>query len=554
ICRGAGIGRFLQDDVGVRAPHPERTDARAARRRAGLPFGQLAVDVERAVREVDAGIRGLEMEAGRYELVAQRERHLYKPADPGGDFKMADVRLDRADGAMAPAARPERLGQPGDLDGVAHRRGGAVRLDASDRLGLEPRHLLRQGYHLRLPRSARRGVADLGRTVVVQGEPFYDRVDAVAAGERILQALQDDDARAVAEDRSRRPGVERAALAVGGSEAPFLVEIAAMPRKRNGNGPRQRRVALVVQEALARLAHGHERGRARRLDGHARPAQVELVRNPRGEVVLVVAEKIFVPGDLVAADEFLDEFPVRAQIRQQVSVQAHPRINADGAMEARGVAPRILQRLPRRFEKDAVLGIGQVGLARIVSEKGGVEALGVAEERARADVAWVVEKGLADARRAQIRFREMRDGIDSLAQIPPELPDVVRAGETAGHSHDGNAFLGLCFWNITHAIERDSRFRAKTAFCLCARSLMAAANWGASESGARKAASARIVVCSKSAVTGKSPPNAASSLRWTSLTRRESPPTSKKLSSRPGAAPMTSCQMAAIPRSRSDSK
>ncbi len=104
----------------------------------------------------------------------------------------------------------------------------------------------------------------------------------------------------------------------------------------------QRGVALEILQALARLRHGDERGRARRLHRHHRPAQVQLVGDARGQEVLVVAKDGLEFAKLVRPGEILHVLAVRAEIGQQVGIEAQPGEKPDGAAVLPGVASGIL--------------------------------------------------------------------------------------------------------------------------------------------------------------------------------------------------------------------
>ena len=68
--------------------------------------------------------------------VLERQHGLDQAGDAGRGVEVADVGLDRAEGAEAASASvagAERLGQRRDLDRIAQRRAGAVRLDVADR-------------------------------------------------------------------------------------------------------------------------------------------------------------------------------------------------------------------------------------------------------------------------------------------------------------------------------------------------------------------------------------------------------------------------------------
>ena len=75
------------------------------------------------------------MQVGGHLPVLQRERHLDQPGDAGGRLEVADVAsspsrraADDPAGRPAPSTAPSAL----QLDRVAERRAGAVRLDVGD--------------------------------------------------------------------------------------------------------------------------------------------------------------------------------------------------------------------------------------------------------------------------------------------------------------------------------------------------------------------------------------------------------------------------------------
>src|SRR6476659_4756265 len=117
---------------------------------------------------------------------------------------MPEVALHRADAArraQLEAVTLERLAERLDLDGISDRRGGAVRLDILDRARIDAGDGLRESEDLRLSVHARRGEARSRRAVVVERRALEDRVHGVAVAPRVREALQHDDADAVAEDR-----------------------------------------------------------------------------------------------------------------------------------------------------------------------------------------------------------------------------------------------------------------------------------------------------------------------------------------------------------------
>ena len=176
----------------IGAPHAEGTDPGATRRRAGGPGFGLGIHIEGTGGEIDLRIGRIEIQAGRQAAVLERHHGLDQTGNAGGGIEVPDIGFNRADRAIAAAltvAALKRLAQGGDLDGIAQRGAGAVRLDIADGLGRDLGHGLGGENDRRLSLDAGRGVTHLGRAVVVHRRAFDHRVDRVARGERLGQAF-----------------------------------------------------------------------------------------------------------------------------------------------------------------------------------------------------------------------------------------------------------------------------------------------------------------------------------------------------------------------------
>jgi hypothetical protein len=112
----------------------------------------------------------------------------------------------------------------------------------------------------------------------------------------------------------------------GRKDLPLLIDVAPAVRLVDGHPAGQGHVAFPADEALACVVDRHQGGRAGRLDAHARTLQVELVRDPGREEVLVVAG--------VAKQEEPDRVP-------QLIVGQHvlPEVRADPATGEDAHAP-----------------------------------------------------------------------------------------------------------------------------------------------------------------------------------------------------------------------
>src|SRR5882724_5169795 len=101
----------------IGAADSQRAHAGTARRATARPLQEPVGDLEWAAREVALGIRLSKVQGGRDLPMVQYEHGLDQSGDPGGSVQVADVGLDRADGAEAllAGAKPIGPGESGDL-------------------------------------------------------------------------------------------------------------------------------------------------------------------------------------------------------------------------------------------------------------------------------------------------------------------------------------------------------------------------------------------------------------------------------------------------------
>ncbi len=430
--------RLFEYDVHVGSADAERAHAGATHARAARPRRRTRADLEWPGGEVDVRIGSGVMHRRRDELVLQSEHGLDQAGHAGCRVGVTDVRLHRADEAarFARRARSEHARERRDLHRIAELRPGAVRFDDIDARAVDARVLQRRRDRRGLPFHARRGEADLGRAVVVRCRSADHRQHAIAVRERRGQRLEHDHPRAAAAHRAARRGIEGAALAVRREDHPRLVQIAAGLREEERHAARQRHPASAGAQALAGQIDRQQRRRAGRLHRHARPAQVELVRHQRGQKILVVADHGLIRGARIARQ--LVGKDVRAQIR------VHPRAgeHADVSAGARRVAG-IFERVPRAFEKHALLRIEHFRLARTEGEKGGVEAVDLRDHAARAHVLGAAHQLCIESLPEQLFFGERGDRVPAVGEQLPESVHVVRAGIAAGHADDGDRLVRI---------------------------------------------------------------------------------------------------------------
>ncbi len=293
-----GAGRLLEDDVCVRPPEPERADARAPGAVRARPRDRPPRHDRRHGREVEVRVRRLEVEVRREHAVLEREDDLGHARRAGGRLEVAEVGLGRAEDERPGrvARRPEDPGERADLDRVAERGPGPVRLDVVEVGGLEPRVGERRADDRLLRGAAGRGEAARAAVLVDRRAPD-DRAHEVAALLRLGEAFEDDEAAALAADHPVGPRVEGPA-ASGGREHPGL----GVGDRRVGGEDEvdpagEREVALAAAERLAGEVEGDEARRAGRLDDERRADEAEDVGDPRGH------DRVVAPGRGIGVEQ-----------------------------------------------------------------------------------------------------------------------------------------------------------------------------------------------------------------------------------------------------------
>ena len=284
----------------------------------------------------------------------EHEHGLDQARHAGRTRQVTDVGLDRADPAEAApiGVELERFDQCRQLDRITEDRPGAMRLDVADRLRRDAGELVGRPDRGGLAAKARRRVARLVAAVVVESRTQDDGPDIVAGGQRVLEPSQNHDADPAADDRSLRVGVERPAVAIGREDRARCVQVAAALRNADGDAARQRDVASPRLQALAREGRRDQRGRAGGLNDYARAAQVEAVGDLGAEVILVVGDHQL---HAVEVTELLSVLEQLVQVAAHLAAGEQP----DRPGARRGVIAGVFERLPGRFEEQAVLGVGQ---------------------------------------------------------------------------------------------------------------------------------------------------------------------------------------------------
>ncbi len=329
------IRRLLEEHVRVGPAERERAhsgDAAAAGwtppRHALGRHGQAAA-VELHVR-VEAG----ELPVGRDLGGLQGKDRLDQGDHAGPVLQVAHAGLGAAEVDRVPPrpARAEDPGQRPDLDRVAERRAGAVRLHVAHVARVDP-GAGQDGADERLL-CLRARCGEPGRAaIVIEAGAAHDGEDRVAGSQRLVQAAQDQHAAALGARVSIGGCVEHLAAAVRRQRAGFR-EHDVLGRRQDRVGPAgQRQLALAAQEAHAGLVQRDQRRRAGGRHHRDRSVEVERARDPAAR------HRQRAAGRAAVAEP--------AGVGEQVLVEPDPHEHAGGAaVEPARRQPGALERLP----------------------------------------------------------------------------------------------------------------------------------------------------------------------------------------------------------------
>ncbi len=293
------------------------------------------------------------MQAWRQLLVGERQRHFDQASHTGGRCQVAEVALDRADAAKLLVWRlgAVRLCQRLDLDWITDRRGGAVGFDVLDvarvDTGVFQRHLDHGGLAL----HAGRREAGFVTAVVVDADAANYRVNVVTRRQRVVERLERDHRRAVAEQRAGRVRVEGTGVPVARQHATLLVHVAGVLRDRQRRAAGQRHVAQTGTQLLHGRCNRHQRRRAGGVDAERRTGQVELVGDAGRDVVF------FTRDHRRESPDATDRLGVCEYAVQVVAVVVRAGVNADHRRASFGPVTGVFQRVPRQLQQQALLGI-----------------------------------------------------------------------------------------------------------------------------------------------------------------------------------------------------
>ena len=275
---------------------------------------------------------------------------------------MTDIGLDRSDGQRNRPALSKRVPDRGSLDRVARRCARAVHLEKCEIVRGNPGGIVYRPQQRRLRRFARERETDGATVGVDRGSPYH-RVDPIFRGDRVRERFQDYNCAALAANVAVCPLVEGKAAAAPGEHGSarepdkgIWREQKVDPADDGGGDP-------FVANRLASMVKGDERRRARRVDGEARPAQVENV----GYSVCQDAQGA--PGHEIGIG-------TRRVSYSQIGIIGGRGANIDTRSAARHLAGRnagVFECVPRELQQEPLLRIHLRGFARRYPEEGRLE-------------------------------------------------------------------------------------------------------------------------------------------------------------------------------------
>ena len=415
-----------------------------------------------------------------------RQRRFDRRRRAGRGLQVADVRLDRSDAGGRAAFSAHQLAERLDLHLVADVRGRSMalkqvhraRIDASVLIGTTQRPLLTFGvgrsHALALAVGARADAAD-------------HRVHAVPVPHRVGEALEHDDAAALAHHKAVRGLVERTRTL--GGQRPDLGELRVGGRRHGAVGTTaDRHVKIAVLQALDRgLDRGH-RPRARRVGGEIRAAEVERVGDaPGGDVGELAGHGIFgdrrqrgfgrllkiredlgllISGERAELRDLAQRLAERREERPDRvlvgDLAAHGLAEDDGdALAVKifgGAVAGVFQRIGGRFKRDLLYDVDQPNRRRRDAEPARVEGK-IGDEPTDLGVG-LVRHGVIRApiqRRVPTVGRDLDDPAPSFQEPLPKLLGAARAGQTTADADDRDRLLRVARARLSCADRARSR-------------------------------------------------------------------------------------------------
>ena len=268
---------LLQQHVGIRSGNPEGVHARPSRLPASArPLRFLRRHPHRQALPVDARVGIPEVKVLRYHPGLHDQGRLDQPGDSGRRFEMADVGLDGSDEKRAIGfARPAvDRGRGVELDGIAHRGPGAVRLEVVHLRGCNAD--LGQGRFDHLHQRGRIGHRQSrAGPAVIDRRASDQRPDPITVRFRFAEPLQDHDAAPLAPHIAVCGRVECLALAVRRQHHRIGAQLVHAAIEHGVDAARDRQIRFPLLEIRHRVVDGHQGRGASGVHRLRRPHQTQ---------------------------------------------------------------------------------------------------------------------------------------------------------------------------------------------------------------------------------------------------------------------------------------
>ncbi len=281
---------------------------------------------------------------------------------------MADIRFDRADRNRCPAVGADDRADGPDFCGIADLGASAMTFDEGDLVGIDAVAFVDRPEQVCLGFARRQGdaVGPAGGVDARRNDPGVAPVFFLAGAVRAAQHEHDA---ALGAHIACAIVVIGAAKPLGRKHARLSKADERQGMGENIDAANDRRIDLADVECPHRLIERDERGGTGRIDGHARAAQAENVRNAVGDDRQSVAGHEVRPGGSRIFD------------RQVGMVEARcADVNADILAVQRGRGDiGVFKRAPGKLQKHALLRIHIHGFALRHAENGRVEIIELIE-------------------------------------------------------------------------------------------------------------------------------------------------------------------------------
>ncbi len=281
----------LQQHVRIRPTHPKGTHRPITSLGLGhRPRTRPRVHVERTALPIDVITELLTVQTPRDHSLPQRLRQTDQTHQPRGGKAVTQVALGGGERTVRgySLSAPKGLHQRIDLYRIPQPRPRPVRHHVLDLIGSNPRapvYLLQQ---LRL-RCPIRSTQPVGASVVVDPAPADQRIDLIPIRLGAREPLQHHHRHRL---RGHHPigTTVKGVTATRSREHPRLAQPHISVRQQHQvHTRRERRLTLPRPQAQTRLVGGHQPRGAGGVDRHRRTAQVQEIRQPRGQHRFVIA-------------------------------------------------------------------------------------------------------------------------------------------------------------------------------------------------------------------------------------------------------------------------